>query len=285
MNNVRDTFGKRLTELRESRGLTIVKAANEIGITRQSLSRYETGTIMPDIEVLCMLANFYDVSADYLVGMSDCYSRNTSVSAMCDYTGFSENMIEFFNLLFRVSQGLPGFEEYTLTNILEDLIRGVDVSSFRKFAELKRKSEILVEKDMLFYSFDVQGSLYRYLLQRGIDVTKMNIPKLQSMLDEIVQSKIKQISFSPRVAEVIKRENMSAEELCDSYSKDCKLARYDLTTLWEDMLGQYDKIYEFEKMEEFDFLEYIGFTKEELKDIRKKAKEEIEHVQHPQTNK
>ena len=35
MNNVRDTFGKRLTELRESRGLTIVKAANEIGITRQ----------------------------------------------------------------------------------------------------------------------------------------------------------------------------------------------------------------------------------------------------------
>ena len=239
---------------------------------------------MPDFEVLCMLANFYDVSADYLVGMSDCYSRNTSVSAMCDYTGFSENMIEFFNLLFRVSQGLPGFEEYTLTNILEDLIRGVDVSSFRKFAELKRKSEILVEKDMLFYSFDVQGSLYRYLLQRGIDVTKMNIPKLQSMLDEIVQSKIKQISFSPRVAEVIKRENMSAEELCDSYSKDCKLARYDLTTLWEDMLGQYDKIYEFEKMEEFDFLEYIGFTKEELKDIRKKAKEEIEHVQHPQTN-
>ena len=284
MNNVRDTFGKRLTELRESRGLTIVKAANEIGITRQSLSRYESGTIMPDIEVLCMLANFYNVSADYLVGMSDCFSRNTSMQAMCDYTGLCEETIEFFNMFLRLSQTIPEFEEYTIMNILDDLIGGVSLSSFRKFAELKRKSEILVEKDMLFYSFNVQESLYRYLLQRGIDVTKMSISKLQSMLDEIVQSKIKQISLSPRVAEVMKRENMSAEELCDSYSKDCKLARYDLTTLYEDMLGQYDKRHEFEKMEEFDFLEYIGFTKEELKDIRKKAKEEIEHVQHPQTN-
>ena len=35
---------------------------------------------------------------------------------------------------------------------------------------------------------------------------------------------------------------------------------------------------------ESELLEYIGFTQEELKDIMSKVKEEIENVQHPQTN-
>ena len=64
-------FRERIKKIRQEKKLTIVKAANEIGITRQSLSRYESN-IIPNIEVLYRLAKYYGVSADYLVGLTDC---------------------------------------------------------------------------------------------------------------------------------------------------------------------------------------------------------------------
>lgn len=65
------TFRERIKKIRQEKKLTIVKVANEIGITRQSLSRYES-SIIPNIEVLCRLAKYYGVSSDYLIGLTDC---------------------------------------------------------------------------------------------------------------------------------------------------------------------------------------------------------------------
>ena len=75
MPNLQD----RLTELRRQYGYTQGKAAEKIGIGRSTLNNYENGIREPNIETLSILADFYGVSVDYLLGRSDDYIPKLSV--------------------------------------------------------------------------------------------------------------------------------------------------------------------------------------------------------------
>ena len=61
----------RIRKLRKERGLSITELAEMIGISYQSLQRYEAGKRDPSIQVLIALANFFDVSVDYLIGREE----------------------------------------------------------------------------------------------------------------------------------------------------------------------------------------------------------------------
>lgn len=58
----------RIRQLRKERGLSITKLAEAIGISYQSLQRYEAGKRDPSIQVLIKLADFFGVTVDYLIG-------------------------------------------------------------------------------------------------------------------------------------------------------------------------------------------------------------------------
>jgi transcriptional regulator with XRE-family HTH domain len=60
-----------MRELRAKRGLRQEEVSNYLHITRTSYSMYETGKRQMNYETLCMLADFYDVSTDYLLGRQD----------------------------------------------------------------------------------------------------------------------------------------------------------------------------------------------------------------------
>jgi len=60
--------GEKIAELREKRGLTQGELSAMLGITRASLSHYETNRRQPDYETLSALADFFRVSVDYLMG-------------------------------------------------------------------------------------------------------------------------------------------------------------------------------------------------------------------------
>lgn len=61
----------RLRCLREIRGLTQKEAAKRMGISRTTYSNYESGNREPDIDTLVKIADFYEVSIDFLVGRTD----------------------------------------------------------------------------------------------------------------------------------------------------------------------------------------------------------------------
>ena len=61
----------RIRELRENIGLRQIDVANATGIDQKTLSNYETGKTNPDSYALIQLADFFDVSIDYLVGRID----------------------------------------------------------------------------------------------------------------------------------------------------------------------------------------------------------------------
>lgn len=67
--------GERLAELRKQNKLTQEQVANYLHITRQAYSRYETGEREISLETLCLLADFYDETTDYILGREDDCAR------------------------------------------------------------------------------------------------------------------------------------------------------------------------------------------------------------------
>lgn len=66
--SVGDNFGKRLKQLMDSRNISAMKLSEDLNIHRGSLSNWETGKRKPDSEMLLKIANYFDVSVDYLLG-------------------------------------------------------------------------------------------------------------------------------------------------------------------------------------------------------------------------
>lgn len=61
------TFSEKLTALRRQNGISQEQLADRLGITRQSVSKWESGAVMPEIEKLVVLSDLFQVSVDYLV--------------------------------------------------------------------------------------------------------------------------------------------------------------------------------------------------------------------------
>lgn len=60
-----------LKELREQRGISQTELANFLGVVRSTVCQYEKGNRMPDSNILCKLADYFNVSVDYLLGRAD----------------------------------------------------------------------------------------------------------------------------------------------------------------------------------------------------------------------
>lgn len=62
-----DVMQNRLKELRKSRGYTQVSVQMQTGIEQALLSKFENGERVPPTETLYLLAEFYNVSIDYIL--------------------------------------------------------------------------------------------------------------------------------------------------------------------------------------------------------------------------
>jgi transcriptional regulator with XRE-family HTH domain len=61
-------IGRQISALRDKLGITQGEVAEMIGISRASLSHYETGRRQPDYDTLQRFAMFFNVTVDYLMG-------------------------------------------------------------------------------------------------------------------------------------------------------------------------------------------------------------------------
>ena len=68
------SFGERLRMERLKKGFSLDKVAKDINTTKATLSRYEKNQREPKLDMLGMLADYYECSVDYLMGR--CEDRN-----------------------------------------------------------------------------------------------------------------------------------------------------------------------------------------------------------------
>ena len=64
------SFAERLQELREDKGISRKDLAASLNITVSALGMYEQGRREPNIDMLIKMADYFDVSIDFLVGRS-----------------------------------------------------------------------------------------------------------------------------------------------------------------------------------------------------------------------
>lgn len=123
-------LGDVLTELRKDKGMTQKQLAEMFNISGPTVSSYETGAHQPMIEVLVQYAKTFDVTTDYLLGLSRIPDKLSSFSA------------EFVDgktvgqLISDLDKLLP--EQKRALNLVID--------SMRLYAELASKAELRNEK-------------------------------------------------------------------------------------------------------------------------------------------
>ncbi|WP_077247390.1 helix-turn-helix domain-containing protein [Pseudobacillus wudalianchiensis] len=81
-------LSERLISLRKEKKRTQQEVADFLGITRPAYTAYERGTRQPDYELLRKLADYYDVSTDFLLGRTNNFNIETDDE---------KEMKEFFN--------------------------------------------------------------------------------------------------------------------------------------------------------------------------------------------
>lgn len=61
----------RLIELRKGAGLSQKQMSEKINVSQSCMSRYETGKLSILVTIVIAMAEFYDVSMDYIAGLTD----------------------------------------------------------------------------------------------------------------------------------------------------------------------------------------------------------------------
>jgi len=74
------TFGEKLQNLRKARGWSQEELAEQIGVSRQALSKWELGTSLADTENVLKLSRLFGVSTDYL--LYDEYESDRDIPAV-----------------------------------------------------------------------------------------------------------------------------------------------------------------------------------------------------------
>ncbi|MBP1580210.1 MAG: helix-turn-helix transcriptional regulator [Oscillospiraceae bacterium] len=143
--DAKEIFSKRLLNLREERGLSRQTAADSLQISRASLEYYEKGLRLPDVCVLAKIADYYCVSADYLLGRSEVkrIDPDKQLNIACEYTGLSEKCVYLLNSV--VSKN----DEIIDEKIIIDFISSFIVNLFVKKGLPIRYLEVLMDAEYL----------------------------------------------------------------------------------------------------------------------------------------
>lgn len=89
-----NVFSKRLKDLMGNNGVTQDMLAQVLDVKRQTISLYINGASAPPLEKFVDIANYFNVSTDYLLGKTEIKTTDISIQKICEYTHLSENSVK-----------------------------------------------------------------------------------------------------------------------------------------------------------------------------------------------
>jgi transcriptional regulator with XRE-family HTH domain len=125
-------IGTRIRALREELGLTQAELSERLGINANTLAGYERGTREPNYEKTCIFSKYFNVSADYLLGLTD-YKHNEDAKRLSD-------LME--ELIGQLKGELPGTQEQ-LVSIFDSIYALYEDASMAEFPKIDSSLGIL----------------------------------------------------------------------------------------------------------------------------------------------
>lgn len=116
-------FPVRLKELMEQVPKTSQKMlADVLGVTRQAVANYQCGQSSPSWDAIAKIAKHFNVSSDYLLGLSDVRTPETELRTVCEYTGLSENAISSLIHINSLDEKRKAEDRIFIANIISQML-------------------------------------------------------------------------------------------------------------------------------------------------------------------
>jgi len=112
-----DTMGKRIEHLRTKEKVTQAELAVSIGVKRETIHQWESGTRDLKTGAIIKLAQYFKVSADWLLGLSDVKSSDSDMQRLHLETGLSEDAIHALKV-WHNGVTTASTVSYTMTTII-----------------------------------------------------------------------------------------------------------------------------------------------------------------------
>ena len=168
-----DTISWRIKKIRESRKYNQTEFAKILGLTKQTVSNYETGTRQPGLDIVMNIANIFSISTDYILGKSEheiIEDANLYTDRVKIY--ISPSIANHVNMLNAYANGDIDY------NIFEKMLKDLP-------------DEIQKEVDETVFTHPL---VYKYVIDSWL---KQSLDKLLNDIDyKIVSNKISDILFN-----------------------------------------------------------------------------------------
>lgn len=93
---MKNIFSERLTILIKEKKMSKRELAREIGVSAMSVSDWSTGKIQPTAENIYLIAEYFSISSDYLLGLEDESGRKTYINNYGKINNISNNNFNNF---------------------------------------------------------------------------------------------------------------------------------------------------------------------------------------------
>jgi len=142
MNSEANVFSIRLKELRTQQGISQYRLAEKLGLSRSMISNYEQGIREPDYKTIILLAQYFSVSTDYLLGVTGVKNQFLTSDEM-----------EHFSQLLKQIDDIRKFDINQIADLLEisanygELIEKLKSLSNISISELDNYIDLLKIRD------------------------------------------------------------------------------------------------------------------------------------------
>jgi transcriptional regulator with XRE-family HTH domain len=100
-------LGEQIRDLRIAKNLSQIQLADRLGVTKQSISNWENNNILPSVDMLKRIADYFQCSTDYLLEMEEGKVYIETTHLTLEQTMHLQQLVEDFNLL---NKKLSSFE-------------------------------------------------------------------------------------------------------------------------------------------------------------------------------
>ena len=118
-------LGELIAELRQDRGMTQNELAQMLCVSSGTISNYENGVHLPDIEKLAALADYFHVTTDYLLGRS---TSSVPTDLLQQPVTQDKTVLDIINIFTR----LPHDRQQALALIMSDLEINFMIDAYSK---------------------------------------------------------------------------------------------------------------------------------------------------------
>ena len=144
-------FGDTLFQLRTERGIYQKQLAEYLTVSIGTISNYENGVHCPDLNTLCRIAEYFNVSADYLLGLTNNPMPIDSLNTKLSDEDTVGSVLNAILSMVKICEEMPGMEETIekqklLIRRQKHAIERLNQTVGRQAQEILRLKELLGEK-------------------------------------------------------------------------------------------------------------------------------------------